>query len=135
MDELLGAEDAMMTACGNLRGYIETAASFDGREVLYDFSTGEPQILAHAATPNPQLIAPTPLPPTPSVGAAAFNAGNATEQSVPEFTSEPYFGSDYGYGADDENAYKPSPFHGLDFRPLVAVGAVFLVIIFIMAVH
>lgn len=58
MDELLGAEDAIMTACQNLRGYLDTAATFDGREVLVDFNTAEPQIVATATAPAPMLIAP-----------------------------------------------------------------------------
>ncbi len=37
MDELLGAEEAITEACRNLKGYLETAATFDGREVVIDF--------------------------------------------------------------------------------------------------
>lgn len=58
MDELLGAEDAIMTACQNLRGYLDTAATFDGREVLIDFNTPEPQVVATATAPAPMLVAP-----------------------------------------------------------------------------
>jgi hypothetical protein len=58
MDELLGAEDAIMTACQNLRGYLDTAATFDGREVLIDFNTAEPQVVATATAPAPMLVAP-----------------------------------------------------------------------------
>jgi len=65
LDELLGAEDAIMTACQNLRGYLDTAASFDGREVLVDFNDNEPKIIAQAVGPSPQLISPAPLPPAP----------------------------------------------------------------------
>jgi hypothetical protein len=38
LDELLGAEAALMTACENLKGYLDTAKSFDGREVVIDFN-------------------------------------------------------------------------------------------------
>lgn len=75
LDELLGAEDAIMTACQNLRGYLDTAASFDGREVLFDFNDNEPQIVAQAVSPDPQLLAPLPLvplsatPPRPALSA------------------------------------------------------------------
>lgn len=65
LDELLGAEDAIMTACENLRGYLETAATFDGREVVVDFSTETPQVIAQApALPPPRSVA-TPLAPMP----------------------------------------------------------------------
>lgn len=37
LDELLGAETAITEACKNLKGYLETAATFDGREVVLDF--------------------------------------------------------------------------------------------------
>lgn len=60
LDELLGAEEAIMQACENLKGYLDTAATFDGREVLFDYATGSAQPVAMAATPEPMLIsAPT----------------------------------------------------------------------------
>jgi hypothetical protein len=37
LDELLGAEAAIVSACGNLRAYLETAATFDGREEVIGF--------------------------------------------------------------------------------------------------
>ena len=58
LDELLGAEDAIMTACQNLKGYLAAAATFDGREVLVDFADEEPRVVAHATTPDLKLIAP-----------------------------------------------------------------------------
>lgn len=59
LDELLGAEQAIMDACRNLRGYLDTAATFDGREVLIDFNTSEPQVVATATAPAPMLVAPS----------------------------------------------------------------------------
>ena len=46
MDELLGSENAIMQACENLKAYLDTAATFDGREVLVDFQQGTPQLVA-----------------------------------------------------------------------------------------
>ena len=46
MDELLGAEEAIMTACQNLKAYLDTAATFDGKEVLVDFNQGRPLLVA-----------------------------------------------------------------------------------------
>lgn len=37
LDELLGAEAAIVEACKNLKGYIETALTFDGREDVLEF--------------------------------------------------------------------------------------------------
>lgn len=37
LDELLGAEAAMVEACKNLRTYLDTARTFDGREELIEF--------------------------------------------------------------------------------------------------
>lgn len=56
LDELLGAEDAIMEACRNLKGYLDTASTFDGREVLVDFADGEPAVVATAVTPQPMLV-------------------------------------------------------------------------------
>lgn len=87
LDELLGAEDAIMTACHNLRGYLDTAASFDGREVLVDFSDHEPKIVAQAVSPNPQLVAPRPsrpLPPAPQPVALAPPTEDAEFHDVGE---------------------------------------------------
>jgi hypothetical protein len=37
MDELLGAESAIVDACKNLKAYLETALTFDGREEVFEF--------------------------------------------------------------------------------------------------
>jgi hypothetical protein len=37
LDELLGAEGAIRAACGNLKAYLETALTFDGREEVVEF--------------------------------------------------------------------------------------------------
>jgi hypothetical protein len=37
LDELLGAEKALVEACQNLKAYLETALTFDGREDLLEF--------------------------------------------------------------------------------------------------
>lgn len=71
LDELLGAENAVIEACENLKGYLDTAATFDGREVLIDFSSETPQVIAQAVSPAPTLAAdpidlgPPPGPPAP----------------------------------------------------------------------
>jgi len=91
MDELLGAEDAIMTACQNLRGYLDTAATFDGREVLIDFNTAEPQVVATATAPAPMLVAPA---------AAKTQAGSqpALEASAPDHRT-----------ADETEGLSPDP--------------------------
>jgi hypothetical protein len=37
LDELLGAEGAILKACENLMAYLETALTFDGREEVIEF--------------------------------------------------------------------------------------------------
>ena len=37
LDELLGAEAAITEACKNLKAYLETALTFDGREEVIEF--------------------------------------------------------------------------------------------------
>jgi hypothetical protein len=37
LDELLGAEAAMMEACQNTKGYLDVASTFDGREEVLEF--------------------------------------------------------------------------------------------------
>jgi hypothetical protein len=37
LDELLGAEAAILDACKSLKAYLETALTFDGREELVEF--------------------------------------------------------------------------------------------------
>lgn len=61
LDELLGAEEAIMEACRNLRGYLGTAATFDGREVVVEFTDGQETVVAQAA-PAPLLVASTVAP-------------------------------------------------------------------------
>lgn len=90
MDELLGAEDAIMTACQNLRGYLDTAATFDGREVLIDFNTAEPQVVATATAPAPMLVAPAAaraqagFQPAPEAGATHHRTTEETGGLSPD---------------------------------------------------
>lgn len=69
LDELLGAEEAIMTACRNLKGYLETAMTFDGREVLIDFPASGPAVLAQAVAPQPLLAAAVAAPSVPATPA------------------------------------------------------------------
>jgi hypothetical protein len=64
LDELLAAEDAIMEACRNLQSYLRAAATFDGREILFDFSVGEPTAVASA----PAALAPGISDGLPPVG-------------------------------------------------------------------
>jgi len=62
LDELRGAEAALMDACASLKGYLEDAATFDGRTVLIGFDGEDgPQVIAQAIPQK--VIAPPPLLP------------------------------------------------------------------------
>lgn len=37
LDEVMGAEQALVEACQNTKAYLSTAATFDGRETVLDF--------------------------------------------------------------------------------------------------
>jgi hypothetical protein len=105
---LLGAEEAIMQACENLKGYLDTAATFDGREVLFDYATGSAQPVAVAATPEPMLISapadvvseaapasqapPTEQPRTyPQSAYPQQNASPVAEQSESEFNKTVFY--------------------------------------------
>lgn len=38
LDELLGAEEAIQSACQSIRRYIDIAQTFDGREIVFDIA-------------------------------------------------------------------------------------------------
>jgi hypothetical protein len=42
MGELMGAEEAIHTACQNLKRYLENAKAFDGREIVFDYTGDKP---------------------------------------------------------------------------------------------
>jgi hypothetical protein len=77
LDELIGAEDAVVDACKNLRAYLDTAATFNGSEVVIDFSTPEPATVA-AASPQDRLVTSSDQPITRSL---------ASPQSQPDTLS------------------------------------------------
>jgi len=86
LDELLGAESAIEEACQNLKGYLDVAATFDGREVLIDYSSVEGTVIAQTATPQPMLAAP-PTPssaaPAPPVPALEYAVQDSSELPAP----------------------------------------------------
>lgn len=108
LDEVLDAEDALMTACKNLRGYLDTAVTFDGREAVIDFNQSEPTIVS-GSTPvqmisPPQLVAapvqlviaapippsqtmppPSPVPTEAYEFAAPTSSGDSAAQSTNPF--------------------------------------------------
>jgi hypothetical protein len=80
LDELLAAEEALYEACRNLKQYLDTAATFDGREVVIDYSQPEqPQIVAQAQPA--QILVATPVP-VAAVPAAAIAAPAPTVEAV-----------------------------------------------------
>lgn len=90
MEELLGAENALMEACETLKQYLETAATFDGREIVVDFSTDQPQVVAETIPVAQQLIAPSPdLPPLPPLAKPAPAAIEYREQPDGEWQATP----------------------------------------------
>lgn len=95
MDELLGAENALLEACENLKGYLDTAATFDGREVLVDFATGTPTIVAQSVAPDPALMMPAPAAPTPALPPAEVEEVQWTPEDVAPAATDTVDESDY----------------------------------------
>lgn len=60
LEELIYAEECIKTACVHLREYLDIASTFNGSEILIDYSTNEPEIIARSipTAPEPALIAP-----------------------------------------------------------------------------
>lgn len=122
LDELLGAEEAIMTACRNLRVYLDTAATFDGREVLFDFSKGEPEAVASSATPQPALVAP-PVHPA--------------QETVPHTAPESERTVEYAQTFD--NAYSEPPNQVTDYMSpkyvVPGIVATFVILLFVAIIN
>ncbi|WP_439538923.1 hypothetical protein [Sphingomonas sp.] len=88
MEELLDAEETLIDACKNVKAYLDTAATFDGREVLIDFNGDQPAIVAQTVTPAPMKVVPAPAPTYES--APALPAPSQDESSE-EATAEPEY--------------------------------------------
>lgn len=116
LDELLFAEACIMTACEKLKEYLDKASTFDGRQVLFDFDTGEAKAVARSVSPNPILVSSSndiPLVGGPTLPESAYVEGEY--QDVPERTMYPY----------TEEPEHFSPFANLSKHPeRIAVGAV-----------
>lgn len=105
LEELMGAEDAIMTACQNLKGYLDLAATFDGREVLFDFATGSPELIAAAIAPSPALIVDPPSLSPPSLPPPVSAAKAMTDPGVESVTSKVTAAADNLYPADYSAGY------------------------------
>ncbi|MBV9570004.1 MAG: hypothetical protein JO056_02045 [Alphaproteobacteria bacterium] len=85
LDELLSAEEALMSACENLKNYLRLAATFDGREVVIGFDQEEPVALSQPLS-LPSPIAPPPMmePVTPTAmpSLAPFHPEAASSYTV-----------------------------------------------------
>jgi hypothetical protein len=83
LDELLGAEQALMTACRNLQSYLVAANSFDGREVVVNFVDGVAENVAEATAPQPILaITPPPIAASASSAIAADRPMHREEEPL-----------------------------------------------------
>lgn len=125
LDELLGAEDAIMTACENLKGYLDTALTFDGSEIVIDFNTGKPQLVAQSLPPQ-QLIAPPPI------------ASDVTDAPIPRLSDDT---ADYAphYGPDEDWTTRLSNFQPNElwdnpvYRKRMMIGAG--IVLFLLLLH
>lgn len=85
MEELLAGEEALVSSCQKLKLWLETAATFDGREVVIDLSDGgDPRIDSPTlqAPKAPGVDAPRlsgPQAPAPMI--RSMSAGRAEEEN------------------------------------------------------
>lgn len=145
MEELLAAEDAIMEACENLKKYLDVAATFDGREMLVDFSGGAPELVAQAVRPEP-ILAPPTVPgelaatPAPALISALEEAPHDRTEGAAETAGvapQPDFLASIRKGIDDA-IQQISDVTGLDYRraKLVAIGiAVFFLLLLLSMCH
>lgn len=130
LDELLEAEEAIMTACQNLKAYLNAAETFDGREVLIDFSDAGPVAVAQAVAPQPALamavpamtIPPITSPPLPPPVTAEFSA------MPPEAVLRP---GAYQAGRTFRSYFDPGPAGDQQMKNVLIAGAVILVLMLI----
>jgi len=101
MEELLDAEESLIDACKNVKAYLDTAATFDGREVLIDFDGTQPAIVAQSVTPAPMTVAPAPAPALPAP---------TSDELIEDATAEPEyrpplqaFGTELPAGMDEKH--------------------------------
>ena len=138
LDELMGAEDAVMTACQNLKGYLDLAATFDGREVLFDFATGTPELVAAAIAPSPALVVdppslpPPPLPPpVPAVGAMT---APGVKIAADELTATADISDAADYSADyDDGGYGSGITVEVGAKKALFMTAVVMVVIYLLS--
>jgi len=85
LDELMGAEEAIKAACNNLKAYLDLAATFDGREVLFAVEEDGLRVIAHSGmAPPAPVLPPGPVPPAlASTAPAALPPPVASGDSVP----------------------------------------------------
>jgi hypothetical protein len=104
LDELLAAEDALYEACRNLKMYLDTAATFDGREVVIDYSQPEqPQVVAQAQPA--QILVATPSP----IAAAPQAAISAPAQTVEATIADSQPAATPMFEPSDSTTYDPAP--------------------------
>jgi len=93
LDELRSAEEAIMDACRTLKAYLDAAATFDGREVLLDFSEGEPRVVSQGPVLS-KLVTSRPLSATEELTSSSpaepvnFDAPEVRESPVLSGTNE-----------------------------------------------
>lgn len=68
LDEVLGAEEAIIEACRSMKTYLDTAATFNGMEAVVDFAGEKPLIVAEAGVVDAEFQElPPPMPPDETI--------------------------------------------------------------------
>jgi len=125
--EMIEAEDSIMDACKNLRGFLIVAASFDGSTTLIDFDEGD---APHRSSGMPDLTRHAPLmapSPAPLLSAPAEIEGRASEGVMSESAvgSMPMSAMRTGSDSDTDEAFN-------SFLRIAAVACSVLVLIVLL---
>lgn len=103
LDELLSAEESLVDACKHMKEYLDVAATFDGREVLFDFSDTKAKVLAPTSPSSPPqaMASPALLPPSPQP-----EASTPPLEILPEDTS--HINTSYNASTSEDQEPPPS---------------------------
>jgi len=83
LDELMEAEEAVMTACRSLKAYLALASTFNGSIVLIDFDEGEQQHISQGVLELPSVAVDSTEP-------SAMVPVNHSSPSIAGFDFLPY---------------------------------------------
>jgi len=131
LEELLGAEEALLVACRNLKQYLEAAATFDGREVLVDFGTeGEATLVAESVAPAPVLVTSSPVAPPPELPLPSATLHYDASSAVQTY-DEPVNETMHSFGQQVRDMFPPGPEGQTQMKVAIGTGIAVVVLLLV----